>query len=639
MKRKMLRNIICFLFLIVPFSISAKMGGISDYLIEATILDNGDIHVKEMFLLEGKYNGYERKIKYFNSDSLIFDGTKESFSGSSIYNGDGIELLQIKSIEVNEQLDFKHMNNDEEPFIKVEDATPGDSGKYTITQVYGGETYKIFNPSGVVNEAFYIEYLLKNMVVVHNDIAELGWQIFNDEQTEIIDSLRLHINLPSNKNEIRVWGHGPLTGEVDIINKNKIVYNVDDLRARTPIDVRLLFDKEAVLNCSKHTNVDAFNKILAIEGRLAEAANLERETALKEIQKQKRISFLFDFLKMVWIILLGVIIYHVYNKHDKEYKSSFKTKYFRDFPANYGPANVSYLINKKIGPNEMSASILDLIARKVINYNEISKNKYVLSIEDSYNKDDLTEAEMILIDFIFNDIGENNVVTIDKINNFARKHHDEFLNNYNDWKYAATFEAKGKKFYEEKTNVKAKAILFSIIGLLLTLFTIQFTNSKILNPLIIVLSTVSMIYFALFNKRTKEGQDDYLKWIGLKRFLNDFGKFEARELPHVELWEKYLVYAVVFGIAKKLSKVMQLKFNEMPQNTYTMTDYVFDITRFKMLNNLNYNLNKEVNKAINNAMSKQAISESRSSSLGGFGGGFSGGSGGSFGGGGGGGRF
>ena len=62
-------------------------------------------------------------------------------------------------------------------------------------------------------------------------------------------------------------------------------------------------------------------------------------------------------------------------KYDKEYKSEFNGDYYRDFPANYGPEVLGYLINKKITPNELSASILNLINKKVINVEKIDGKK------------------------------------------------------------------------------------------------------------------------------------------------------------------------------------------------------------------------------------------------------------------------
>ena len=73
-----------------------------------------------------------------------------------------------------------------------------------------------------------------------------------------------------------------------------------------------------------------------------------------------------------------------------------------------------------------------------------------------------------------------------------------------------------------------------------------------------LLGLISLIYFATYTKRTKEGNEEYLKWIGLKNFMNDSGKMDVKELPEVRLWEKYLVYAVSLGCASKLAKTMKI---------------------------------------------------------------------------------
>ena len=108
-----------------------------------------------------------------------------------------------------------------------------------------------------------------------------------------------------------------------------------------------------------------------------------------------------------------------------------------------------------------------------------------------------------------------------------------------------------------------------------------------------------------------------------------------KELPEIILWEKYLVYASIFGLAKKLAKDMEIKVQEM-QNIDAM-----DVIRFNMINSMLKTSSvvastiSEVKRTADRAYS---AAHSSDSSGGGFGGGFSSG-GGSFGGGGGEGRF
>ena len=52
-----MKKILLFLFLFIPFYVSAT---VENYYMEATVLKNGDISVKEVFSLDGSYNGFNR---------------------------------------------------------------------------------------------------------------------------------------------------------------------------------------------------------------------------------------------------------------------------------------------------------------------------------------------------------------------------------------------------------------------------------------------------------------------------------------------------------------------------------------------------------------------------------------------------
>lgn len=148
---------------------------------------------------------------------------------------------------------------------------------------------------------------------------------------------------------------------------------------------------------------------------------------------------------------------------------------------------------------------------------------------------------------------------------------------------------------------------------------------------IIVSSIVFLIYILSFKKWTLKGREHYLKWKAFKNFLTDFGNLKEKELPEIKLWEKYLVYATVFGIAKEVQKTMKIKLSEMSNvDSFYLNSWYF---------HTNYYIGNTISSSVNKVYSGSAntiAAHSSSSSGGGFGGGFS--SGGGFGGGGGGGH-
>lgn len=266
--KKILLFIIGVLFILTPKIVFAD--GINDYYINATILDNGDLEVEEYFDLDSRYNGMERIIKYRNSNSVEFNAYDTSYGGSSIHNGNNMMIEEIKSVSINH--DFNFNNFDGKLFKKVEYASIGDYGVYTENIIDGGLSTKIFMPSSK-KKAFYIKYILNNMAVLHDDVGELGWSIFDTALNESIKNLRVYVSVPNNKDIIKVWAHGPENGKSNIISNEKVEATINNLNSNTAIDIRVVFDKSVIKNSNKTTNVSALDKIINYETELANISN------------------------------------------------------------------------------------------------------------------------------------------------------------------------------------------------------------------------------------------------------------------------------------------------------------------------------------------------------------------------------
>ncbi len=600
-----MKKILLFLILLLPFSVKAY--GIDNYNIDATVLEDGSLHVIETFEMNGSFNGMERIINYksnYDASSLA------PLGDSQIYNGSDIELISIKGVS-----NVKDINGDE--FINVSSANKGEYGKYTISKNVYGYTYMIYNPDKY-KKVFYIEYIIKDMAITHNDVSELGWNIFTFMR-ESIKHLNIDIHIPNNKELLRVWAHGPLYGESKIIDNETLNIQIDKLDAYEAIDVRFVFDK--ILNTTKQTDEDVLDKIISIETVLANEANQARE----KLKQEDRINYT---ITIIYISVLFFLIINTYFKYDREYKSIFNHEYLRDFPSNYSPSTVGYLIRKKVNNDDLSASILDLIRLGAIEFEEINKKNYLFKRGKQI---ELTKEQEKVMKFVF-EYEDVSKIKLSDIKKKANKNYNKFISLYNDWKDEATFTAQCEGFYEEKTDRKTICVVICIVGIL---FMVSQARINFLNIIAIFLSIAAIIYFIVYKKRSIKGNEEYNKWLALKKFMEDFGTMDKKELPEVKLWDKYLVYAITLGCADKLAKVMKIRISEIQEQETTLD--LFDYYSFNRFLLFNRTLNKTINSSIQTAHSAQ-IAASSSSSGSGFGGGFSSG-GGSFGGGGGGGRF
>ena len=148
-------------------------------------------------------------------------------------------------------------------------------------------------------------------------------------------------------------------------------------------------------------------------------------------------------------------------------------------------------------------------------------------------------------------------------------------------------------------------------------------NKLVQEGLIVEKEEVKMKVFK--NKKytaTHELKQEAIELAGLKRYLNEYTLIKEREAIEVQLFEEYLIFAQIMGIAQKVAKQFKDIYPEIiAQSNFTSYDYIMFI-------------NMSSHRGISAAQSAKSRAESYSSGGGGFSSG--GGGGGSFGGGGGG---
>lgn len=643
---KKIRFILFSLFImLLPIFVYAE--GTTRYYIEVNVLDNGDAEVKELKLMDGEYNGYKTDIRYKSNGLTKFDGSKSSFEGSDIYNASALTDVKVYDVKFT-TTDFSIINNKNREFVLVNSAEKGDYGVYTKTTNSEGIEILSYQPSAY-KRASLVTYTLKDLVVVHNDIAELAHDFIGTDYQEAISNLIIRINLPSSSKELRIFSHGPLNGKNRIIDDKSVEITYETLDKENAVDGRVVFDKSIVPNATKKSNVDGLGKILEVEKERANYANKLREAARKREKMLQVLAIIMEILLGIWLIGLIVIVYKFYNKNDKEYRSEFNGKYFRDFPEEYTPSTVSYLMNKSINNLSFNAGILDLIRKKAITIEEVTidkkglfKNKqqkdYKLSRNMNFNLDTLSTSEKKLFNLLIGTVGNGDYVILGDMKEFSKDYNNakRLISGYDGWRYACESEAETEEFYENTKKEKTNCILYSLIFIPITFLALLCGSNMGRVLLMDLFGILAIIYFSSATKRTKKGNEQYHKWKGLKNFLADFGRLDEKDLPEIKLWERYLVYATMFGLAAKVQNAMKMNLERMNYSDNIDFTYLY-FDNYYFSNSMTNAVNSSLSSA-RGTISTHELASSSDSSSGGYGGGSSFGGGG-FGGGSGGGRF
>lgn len=338
------------LFLFIPTCLLAVSSDevdyeVYDYIVDANIDISGNMVVKEIIGIKGSFNGYIRDLVYKNDNLNDFDGSLDSFKGSSIYNASNIELYKVGTISWDGDLEFGVFDSEVSMFHECSNK----KGCYEVSNLSDGKSIKMYNETYDDITYFYLEYLLGNVVVLHEDVGELYYNFIGYDFDDDIRRYQLRVTLPFETTEqIRVWAHGPLDGNVYFIENDGKYYGgyleISDLYSNTPVDMRMTFPKNLISidhPYLKKSNVLALDKILSIEEIRAEEANKERRVAKIKVYGTYISS-------VIYIIGIAGLIIYVYFKHDKELKTDFEGEYYRDFIDEYDVTAVEYLFDKKL---------------------------------------------------------------------------------------------------------------------------------------------------------------------------------------------------------------------------------------------------------------------------------------------------
>ena len=540
----MKKLLILLFFLFIP-TVKADYQ-VTDYKIDMTVLENGDIEVIEVFKMDGEYNGFERIINYKNN-YIGYKGEKLASVDGNLYNISAIQLNEVRAINYDDKLTLEELKENGDLFKKVDVATKGEHGVYTITKEENSEIFKIYNPSKM-NKDFYLSYTLKNVVINHNDVSEFALFLFNQIEEEI-KSLEITIHIPNNLELLKGYVHK--NGTVKIIDEETLQINVKDLKVNDNLDIRVVFDNN-IIKTNKTTTENVLEKIENLEKKYEEEVNVpiddqyvklqeeayqlvgkveqtynrtDYENAVIVISKLKekdelKIDLLIRLMNvepkierketitkvilssilLIWSIGIIIIIYQLYKKNSKNINNKLEL------------IDIGYIMRRKITNNDFAALLLSLNASKKITITKIN-GTYKLK----KNTKDLSIIEQKLIKLIFE---ENEETTFTKIKKRAINNYDNFINNYSNLLNTTMNEISKKQYYENLLLIKIIGISYSILGIIISIFLIgKDTYFSAYTTLIIAI--ITLIFLLLFYKRTPDGLKKYQELKILKNNINN----------------------------------------------------------------------------------------------------------------------
>ena len=560
----MKNKIILFLVMMFIMPLSALADTIYSVNMNINILEDGTANVKEIWDVKASSGSEWYKTMYELNNS---------------------ELTNYKVTMDGRELSYKDWNVDESISEK--------SGYYGINYTSKGIEL-CFGKSDYQHHTFVISYTLSNYVFNTSDSQVLAWVIYPKADVNYFSAeISSYYSFPDT---LDVWGYG-YKGYAYVEN-GVIKLSTESGLYNDYVSVLVKFP----LNTFNTTNTDSRYQTFDDVYKVAEEGTFEYDYG-NDSSNSSIVDILFVIINIGFSFLLPilVVVFSVktamtagYGYINNKTISKKNTPMFREIPCNKD----IYYANALIKLNNFGYKESNIFGAIILKWVKEKKITFKNKTEGIFNK------KTSLIDL-------TNKPTFDN-------HLEEQL-------FDIMYKASGDGILETKELEKWCKKNYS-----------KFFNlfKKIENTKINELETEGHIYKRKNKQECKKKNvmddtiyEDSKKLYGLKLYLEEFSKMDTKEVLEVHIWDEYLMFAYLFGIADKVAKQLKNMYPEIIEQL----DFDYDTIIF-----INYMSTRSVSVASSARSAAQSYSSGgggfSSGGGGGFSGGFSGGGGGSAGG-------
>lgn len=536
-------------------------------------------------VLADTINKIDMKIKLFEDGTaeitevwdVIASGGSEWYK--QLYNLGESQLSDFKVSMDGEVLTYKSWNVNETLLEK--------KGYYGINYVSEGLEL-CFGKGDMKRHTFNLEYKLSNYVFNTDDSQVLYWTLFpNVTLDNFTVELSSYYEFPDT---LDVWGYG-YKGYAYVKNGIIQMSNEDSLNGDY-VSLLVKFPKDTFKSEYTVSGYDKFETVLnrASENTYEYDYGYDYDNSTKGSSFRVFFEYLLTFIEVIFpiFIVIFILVFNISNGYGYAggkviYKR--KVPMFRDIPCNKD----IYYANCLISLNNFNYNETNILGAIILKWLRKDKISFKNEVKGIFNKEttviDLTKEPQFdneLEEQLFNMMykaSKDGFLETKELEKWCKKNYDKFFSVFKKFKDNEINKLKEEgHIYKRKDRRECKKR--------------NVMDEKIYN--------------------------DSVELYGLKLYLQEFASMDKKEAIEVKLWDEYLMFAYLFGIADKVAKQLKNIYPEvLEQDNFNYDAIVF-------VNNISV-------KSVRAASSARSAATEYSGGGGGFS--FGGGGGGSFGGG------
>ncbi len=413
---------------------------------------------------------------------------------------------------------------------------------------------------------FILNYDVNSAIISFEDHDEFYWNVNGTENPVVTKKAEASIKIPSqiSTDDLKLTCYTGAYGEkntdcdwiVDHKNSTVIFFAKNQLDAYENLSIVIGFPKGVIQNT-------------------VDASSLSNNNSLSKLIGVGFPVVTFTVMFFLW--------YYI-GRDEKTFKTTVIPHY--KAPQNLSPTETGTIIDEKLDPKDLTATILDFAVRGYIKITEIKGKDYELELLKPYKTE--KEFEKIILDGIFPTNTAKTKVKIGALKNKFYIHvkpaNKSIMNDL------------VKNGYFIASPEKVRDTFFAIAGFLgfIGLGLLQIP-SLILSIGLLISAGIIAFFGNYMPRKTKKGKETYYELKGLYEYINTAEKDRMKfQEDNNIIFEKLLPYAMAFGLIKKWTKAFEGILNTPPSWYYPVggwinrpfTMYYFADSLSSMTNNL-----------------------------------------------------
>jgi uncharacterized membrane protein len=432
---------------------------------------------------------------------------------------------------------------------------------------------------------FTIRYRLSGVAVAYDDVLDVNLKVWGDEWDVRLGELTATLTAPGRV--LRAWGH-PVWVRGDVtIEARRALLRALDVPAGQFVELRALFPRAALASTTgaRVRDGSGLDRIAAEERDDAAAFERDRERIDDAIASPARTLGLLALLAFapglgvagsVWLLL------------GRDRRTGYDREYEQEPPDDSEPALVPRLLAEggTAGSYEFTATLFDLIRRGHYRAEPVTTTRSLWAGLRHEEVSDLSlshGAQVSVTDFerpvadVVDAVLDAGQDRLSRFRDEIEEHRTANAKRFADFKAEVGKAVDGRRWMVSPGLVPLALalVLFAGLGVLFLWLAIdgwrpvwpRWRDVLLAALGVCALANAAVVLVALasrrlWRRRAPGAELPARRWEAFRRYLTDFPRLQEAPPASLELWERYLVYGISFGIAERVLQGAQL---HMPQ--------------------------------------------------------------------------